>query len=254
MKKYYLAGLIAVFGLFTVGCGNQASEKKAKTPTKKQATASQAKKETKASETIKATEMKGQKVKLSTKYGDMVILLYDETPKHRDNFIKLANEGYYDGTLFHRVIKDFMIQGGDPDSKNATPDQRLGVGGPGYTIEAEFIPEFYHKKGALAAARQGDQMNPERRSSGSQFYIVQGKKYTAAELNNMAQRSGAFYTPEQIEVYQTLGGTPFLDTQYTVFGEVIEGMDVIDKIAAVKTGAQNRPVEDLEMTVSLIRD
>jgi peptidyl-prolyl cis-trans isomerase B (cyclophilin B) len=149
-------------------------------------------------------------------------------------------------------MKDFMIQGGDPDSKNAQPGQRLGVGGPGYTIEAEFNPAFYHKKGALAAARQGDQMNPERRSSGSQFYLVQGKKYTAAELNQIAKRTGAFYTPEQITVYQTIGGTPFLDTQYTVFGEVVEGLEVIDKIAAVNTGAMNRPAEDIEMTLTLI--
>lgn len=254
MKKYLLAGLVILFGLFIMGCNNQSTEKKAKTPTKKQATTSQAKKENKAVETIGPTEINGQKVKISTKYGDMIVVLYDETPKHRDNFVKLANEGFYDGTLFHRVMKDFMIQGGDPDSKNATPDQRLGVGGPGYTIEAEFNPEFYHKKGALAAARQGDQVNPERRSSGSQFYLVQGKKYTATELNRFAQQTGAFYTAEQINVYQTLGGTPFLDTQYTVFGEVVDGMDVIDKIAAVSTSAQNRPVEDLEMTVSLINE
>jgi peptidyl-prolyl cis-trans isomerase B (cyclophilin B) len=254
MKKYYLGGLIVVFGLFIMGCSNQSTEKKAKTPTRQQATTSQANKGPKVTETIQPTETKGQKVKLSTKYGDMIIVLYDETPKHRDNFIKLINEGFYDGTLFHRVIKDFMVQGGDPDSKNAAPDKRLGVGGPGYTIEAEFNPAFYHKKGALAAARQGDQTNPERRSSGSQFYIVQGKKYTAAELNQMAKRSGAFYTPEQIKVYQTIGGTPFLDTQYTVFGEVVEGIDVIDKIAAVRTGAMNRPAEDIEMTLTLINN
>ncbi len=256
MKKFYLAGLFVIFGLYILGCGNQSAEKKpnTKTPTKQLDTTSQARKEAKVAETIKPAENKGQKVKLSTRYGDMVILLYHETPKHHNNFVKLVDDGFYNGTLFHRVIKDFMIQGGDPDSKNAKPNQRLGIGGPGYTIEAEFNPEFYHKKGALAAARQGDQTNPERRSSGSQFYIVQGKQYTAAELNKMAQRSGAFYTPEQIKVYQTVGGTPFLDTQYTVFGEVIDGMDVIDKIAIVNTGAQNRPVEDLEMTLTLIEE
>ena len=194
----------------------------------------------------------GQKVKLSTKFGDMTLLLYDETPQHRDNFLKLVREGYYNGTLFHRVIRDFMIQGGDPDSKGAAPGQRLGSGGPGYTIPAEFNPAFIHKKGALSAARQGDQVNPQRRSSGSQFYIVQGRKTTAAELNNVAQQTGAFYTPEQIEVYQNIGGTPFLDTQYTVFGEVISGLDVIDKIAAVPTAPGDRPLDDVSMTMTII--
>jgi len=182
----------------------------------------------------------------------MTILLYDETPKHRDNFIKLVKDGFYNGTLFHRVIRDFMIQGGDPESKGAAPKQRLGTGGPGYTIEAEFRPEFIHKKGALSAARQGDQVNPEKRSSGSQFYIVQGKKATADELNRISSQTGAFYTADQIKTYQQIGGTPFLDNQYTVFGEVIEGLDVIDKIAAVKTRPGDRPVEDLEMTMTLI--
>ncbi|OQX76640.1 MAG: hypothetical protein B6D64_09515 [Bacteroidetes bacterium 4484_276] len=254
MKKYFLAGLIIVFGLFILGCNNQSTEKKpkARTAKKEQTTTKQAKADTKSDDAKKTVEQKGQKVKLSTRYGDMVLILYDETPKHRDNFIKLVNEGFYNGTLFHRVIKDFMIQGGDPDSKNAKPGQRLGTGGPGYTIEAEFHPGFYHKKGALAAARQGDQVNPEKRSSGSQFYIVQGKKTSAAELNNLAQRTGAIYTPEQINVYQEIGGTPFLDTQYTVFGEVIDGMEVIDKIASVNTGASNRPAEDVKITLTLI--
>ncbi|MCF8366182.1 MAG: peptidylprolyl isomerase [Bacteroidales bacterium] len=196
----------------------------------------------------------GQKAIISTKFGDMTILLYDETPKHRDNFIKLIKDGFYDGTLFHRVIRDFMIQGGDPDSKNAAPGQRLGSGGPGYTIEAEFNPEFIHKKGALSAARMGDQVNPKKESSGSQFYIVQGKKATADELNRMAPRTGAIYTTDQIKTYQTIGGTPFLDNQYTVFGEVIEGLDVIDQIAAVKTQPGDRPVEDVKMTIKLIEE
>lgn len=195
---------------------------------------------------------KSQKAVISTSLGDMTIILYDETPIHRDNFIKLIKEGYYDGTLFHRVIKDFMVQGGDPDSKNAAPNQPLGMGGPDYTLAAEFHPEFFHKKGALAAARQGDQTNPERRSSGSQFYIVQGKKITRAELNNIASRGGVFYTPEQIKIYENIGGTPFLDQQYTVFGEVTIGLDVIDKIANVQTGGGNRPVNDLKMTIRLI--
>jgi len=245
MKKHLLAGLTIMLGLFIMGCNNQSLKEKYLERAAKQ------EKPTNIT-AKKPTERKGQKAKISTKYGEMVVLLYDETPQHRDNFIKLVNEGFYDGTLFHRVMKDFMIQGGDPDSRDAKPNQPLGRGGPGYTIEAEIVPEFYHKKGALAAARQPDQVNPEKRSSGSQFYIVQGKRYTAAELNQYAKRSGAMYTSEQIKAYQTIGGTPFLDTDYTVFGEVVDGIEVIDKIAAVKTSAQNRPFEDIEMTVTLI--
>ncbi len=272
MKKLILSVSVAVFMLFALGgCKNATTEHKTEGKTVKKEQVKAGKKsdkikenkqsavsvttpagETKPiAETTEPVTKKGQKVKISTEYGDMIVLLYDDTPKHRDNFIKLTKEGYYNGTLFHRVIKDFMIQGGDPDSKNAKPGQRLGMGGPGYTIPAEFNPEHIHKKGALAAARKGDQMNPEKRSSGSQFYIVEGKKYSAPELNNMTKRTHAIYTPGQIKTYQTIGGTPFLDMQYTVFGEVIEGLDVIDKIASVKTGAGNRPVKDIRMTVTL---
>jgi peptidyl-prolyl cis-trans isomerase B (cyclophilin B) len=196
----------------------------------------------------------GPKVLISTPFGDMTAVLYDETPQHRDNFLKLAREGFYDGTLFHRVIRGVMIQGGDPDSRGAAPNQRLGMGGPGYTIPAEFHPDLIHKKGALAAARRGGPQNPEKRSSGSQFYIVQGKTHTAAELNRIASGTGAFYTGEQIQIYQQLGGTPNLDTEYTVFGEVIDGIEVIDKIAAVKTAPGDRPVEDVEMTVKILEE
>jgi len=193
------------------------------------------------------------KVKLSTSYGDMVIKLYNETPKHRDNFIKLAKEGYYNDMLFHRVIKDFMIQGGDPDSKNAKPGQMLGQGGPGYTVPAEFRTGLYHKKGALAAARQADQVNPTKASSGSQFYVVQGKKYTDGELAQIEKSYGMVFTEEQKKTYREVGGTPFLDNNYTVFGEVIEGMDVIEKIAAVKTSPQsNRPVDDVKMKITIV--
>ncbi|HRV53266.1 MAG TPA: peptidylprolyl isomerase [Bacteroidia bacterium] len=191
-------------------------------------------------------------VEISTDFGTMKFKLYNETPKHRDNFIKLAKEGFYNGTLFHRVIKDFMIQGGDPQSKNAAPDVMLGNGGPGYTIPAEFNSKLIHKKGALAAARLGDQVNPQKASSGSQFYIVQGKPMTAAELNMMAARKKITYTPEQIKTYETEGGTPFLDMDYTVFGEMISGMDVLEKIAAVATNPQNRPLQDVKMTVKVI--
>lgn len=187
-------------------------------------------------------------VVISTDYGDMKIKLYDETPLHRDNFIKLAKEGFFDGLLFHRVIPQFMIQGGDPTSKDARPGQQLGAGGPGYTIPAEFNSNFIHKKGALSAARQGDQVNPKRASSGSQFYVVQGRTASAQEL----KRGGIQYTDEQIKIYEEQGGTPFLDGQYTVFGEVVEGLDVIDKIAAVRTAPGDRPMEDVKFTVKVI--
>jgi len=191
-------------------------------------------------------------VKIETSYGNMVVKLYNETPLHRDNFLKLVKEGTYNGVLFHRVINQFMIQGGDPNSRNAKPGQMLGDGDLGYTIPAEFVPGLYHKKGALAAARQADQVNPEKRSSSCQFYIVQGNKWDAEKLKMVEQRSGRKYSKEQAEVYATLGGTPFLDGDYTVFGEVVEGMDVIDKIAAVQCGPMDRPLEDVKMKMTII--
>ena len=243
-------------------------------------------------------------VRISTNYGDIVVRLYDETPEHRDNFLKLAREGYYDSTLFHRVIKDFMIQGGDPDSKGAPAGKHLGTGGPEYTLPAEFVyPQYFHKRGVLSAARQGDQVNPERRSSGSQFYIVWGKKYTEYELKQLAtqldgqrgqqifnglaaqhrdsiqamyqrgdnkglmelqnrlaaetdkilkETPGFTFTPEQTEAYTKVGGTPFLDNQYTVFGEVVEGLDVVEKIQKVATGSADRPKEDVVMTMTVL--
>jgi len=200
------------------------------------------------------SDEKEQLVKISTDYGDMVIKLYNETPKHRDNFIKLAKEGFYNGTIFHRVIKSFMIQGGDPESKNAVAGAMYGNGGPGYTIPAEFNKNLFHKKGALAAARLGDGQNPEKASSGSQFYIVQGKKYSNLEINTLEQRMGIKIPSKQKEAYMTVGGTPFLDRNYTVFGEVIEGMDVIDKIAAVKTLPGDRPEKDVKITVTVIEE
>lgn len=193
------------------------------------------------------------KVLISTSQGEIKLKLYNETPKHRDNFIKLVKEGFYDNTLFHRVISNFMIQGGDPESKNAKKGQALGNGGPGYTIPAEFNNKFIHKKGALSAARMGDGVNPKKESSGSQFYIVQGKKTTKNELDRMSTRTGAVYTEEQIKEYETKGGTPFLDMNYTVFGEVIEGFDVIDKIAAVEKSRGDRPVEDIKMTMKIVK-
>ena len=235
---------------------------------------------------------------IQTTEGDITVRLYDQTPQHRDNFLKLAAEGYYDGTLFHRVIRDFMIQGGDPDSIGAPAGKSLGVGGPDYTIEAEILPELFHKRGALCAARQGDEVNPTKRSSGSQFYIVWGKKYSEGELRQMdkqlqmQQEQSVFNSlvtknrdlilklrrerdraglsalqdellaethavcasmpkpqlgAEQKQAYSTIGGTPFLDGQYTVFGEVEEGLDVVGKIQEVATGRGDRPVADVKV-------
>lgn len=201
----------------------------------------------------------GDRVKISTPLGDMVVILYDECPEHKANFLKLAGEGYYNDLLFHRVIKDFMIQGGDPKSKGADASARLGNGGPGYTVPAEFNPKFVHKKGALCAARQGDGANPEKRSSGSQFYIVHGKKQTAQGLVGLERQISSTtgklfkYTDDQIAAYTDNGGTPFLDMNYTVFGEVVSGLDVIDKIAVVQTRPGDRPAEDVSMKMEIIK-
>ncbi len=181
---------------------------------------------------------------IKTQYGDIEIELYDNTPQHRDNFIKLAKDHFFDSTLFHRVIPGFMIQGGDPDSKHADSGKMLGNGDVGYKIPAEFVASNFHKRGALAAARDN---NPEKASSGCQFYIVVGKKYTDEELNMMEQRTGMKYTPEQREVYKTEGGTPFLDNNYTVFGEVTKGMDIVDKIVNQARDQYDRPREDQRM-------
>ncbi len=189
-------------------------------------------------------------VELSTSFGNMVIELYNNTPLHRDNFVKLVEEGFYDDLLFHRVISGFMIQGGDPRSKNAKPDEQLGSGGPGYQVDAEI--KNFHIKGALAAARTSDNVNPKKKSSGSQFYIVQGQKQTKSSLGNMASSKGLNYPPEVLTAYVEQGGTPQLDNEYTVFGQVIKGMEVIDKIAATKTQRGNRPVEDVRMTFKVI--
>lgn len=240
------------------------------------------------------------KVKIETTLGDITVRLYDETPIHRDNFVKLVKEGYYDGTLFHRVIKDFMIQGGDPDSKGAPAGKMLGVGGPDYTLEAEIKDNLYHKRGALAAARQGDEVNPERRSSGSQFYIVWGQVYKENQLNQLGKQirmqkvQDAFndlakarreeimqmrrernraglqelqdqliaeaenkvgkqgLTDQQMQLYTTVGGTPHLDGQYTVFGEVEEGLNVVEQIQNTATGRADRPTNDIDMRMTII--
>ncbi|GAB4494579.1 MAG: hypothetical protein OHK0019_21300 [Saprospiraceae bacterium] len=190
-------------------------------------------------------------VEIETEFGTMTAELYNSTPKHRDNFIKLAEEGYYNDLLFHRVINGFMIQGGDPDSRNAPPGKALGMGGPSYQIPAEFVDSLFHVKGALAAARTN---NPEKKSSGSQFYIVQGGGPVKEEMLNQIEAMKNFhYTPEQRAAYLQLGGTPHLDRDYTVFGRVIKGLDVIDKIAAVKTAPGDRPVQDVKMKMRVIK-
>ena len=243
-------------------------------------------------------------VKLETTMGNITVALYNETPKHRDNFIKLVKEGVYDSTLFHRVIKQFMIQAGDPDSKNASDTAMLGSGDVGYTIPAEFNPKFFHKKGVLAAARQGDDVNPEKASSGCQFYTVTGRKFTEPQLLGMEnkineQREEALFdslarqhmkeiykmrkagdnagllelqdtleaqareladkeekfrfTPEQIKAYSTVGGAPHLDGSYTVFGEVTEGMEVVENIEIAKTNRADRPVENIRILKASIQ-
>jgi cyclophilin family peptidyl-prolyl cis-trans isomerase len=241
-------------------------------------------------------------VTIKTSHGDMVAILYDETPKHKVNFIKLAKEKFYDSLIFHRVMEEFMIQGGDPDSKKAKPGQPLGSGGPGYTIDAEFVPKYCHEKGALSAARVPDNANPKKASSGSQFYIVQGTKVSEAELKtDQAKLQSSFQqyfqnpanrpdydtlmkyyqkndmkgyqnciiglkpkvesslginldkaiAPERLAAYTTIGGAPHLDDDYTVFGKVIKGLEVIDKIAALPKDQRNRPLEDIRMFVTV---
>lgn len=186
-------------------------------------------------------------VEMATNYGKIVLKLYNDTPLHRDNFIKLVSDGTYEGLLFHRVIEKFMIQGGDPDSRQAEPGKMLGEGDLGYKIPAEFRTNRFHKRGALAAAREGDEVNPNKESSSSQFYIVQGRVWSDGDLDRMSQQMGLTFTSEQRKVYTTEGGTPHLDGSYTVFGEVVEGMDVVDKIAAAKRDRFDRPLEDIRI-------
>lgn len=189
-------------------------------------------------------------VEIETDFGTMTAELYNDTPKHRDNFVKLAEEGYYNDLLFHRVISGFMIQGGDPQSRNAPAGKQLGMGGPSYQVPAEFVDSLFHIKGALAAARTN---NPEKKSSGSQFYIVQGGPVKEEVLNQIEGMKGFHYNPEQRKEYLELGGTPHLDRDYTVFGRVIKGLDIIDKIAATQTGQADRPVKDVKMKIRVIK-
>jgi len=183
------------------------------------------------------------KVKLVTSEGVIVLKLFENTPVHRENFIKLVHKGFYDSTSFHRVIQDFMIQGGDPQSKPSSGTNQVGSGGPGYTLEAELNKGHIHKKGALAAARQGDQINPQKRSSGSQFYIVVGRKYPKQYMSKFEEDNGLEYTETQKDTYEKLGGTPHLDGGYTVFGEVIQGLPIVEQISKVSTGNGDRPLK-----------
>lgn len=203
---------------------------------------------------VSCSSKKDYRVRMYTTAGNIDLLLYNETPAHRDNFVRLVEEAVYDSLLFHRVIKDFMIQGGDPTSKNAPRGAMLGEGDLGYKVAAEIMPSMhFHKRGALAAAREGDDVNPEKASSASQFYIVWGQVFTAEQLQQMRdfynRRTGDTIplTPQQIEVYTTIGGTPHLDGGYTVFGEVVEGLDVVETIQNVRCDAADRPLEDVRI-------
>ena len=191
---------------------------------------------------------KDEVVTIQTNMGTIRVILFDETPKHKANFLKLTKDKFYDGLLFHRVIDDFMIQGGDPNSRNAKPDDMLGKGDNGYKIPAEFSPKLFHQKGALAAARDN---NPAKESSGCQFYIVQGRKWSKNDLNKQAARAARKLTDSQRKVYEEIGGTPHLDGAYTVFGQVIDGMEVIDKIGAVEKDERDRPEKDVSMKMSV---
>jgi len=197
------------------------------------------------------------RVEIRSTAGTLVVELFNETPRHRDNFIKLVKDGAYDSLLFHRVIPAFMVQGGDPDSKRATAGTVLGNGGPGYTVPAEIVPGLIHRRGALAAARQGDQVNPERNSSGSQFYIVHGKTFQPRELDMLVQRSARLgtpisYTPEQQAAYATEGGAPHLDGAYTVFGQLVDGFEVLDAIAAQPCDPRDRPLTDIRFFMRVL--
>ncbi len=298
MFKNYLAAAALLLGLSACGTGKSAEEGNADGNDSIKA------KETMATN-YNPADTNSVKVEVETTLGSFTVLLYGDTPRHRDNFVKLVKEGYYNGTLFHRVINEFMVQAGDPDSKTAAPGQQLGAGGPDYTIDAEFVfPKHFHKRGALAAARQGDQVNPTKASSGSQFYIVTGKKVSEGELasmekyleqsaiqtrfmelaqprmdevramqakgdnagleklqNELVAEAQAYVaehpvkiTDEMKQAYTTVGGTPHLDNNYTVFGEVIKGMETVDKIEKVETDRGDRPKEDVRIISMKIVD
>jgi peptidylprolyl isomerase/peptidyl-prolyl cis-trans isomerase B (cyclophilin B) len=198
--------------------------------------------------TVCADNENETKVLIDTDFGKITVVLYNETPQHRDNFIKLVNEHKYNGVLFHRVIKQFMIQAGDITSVNAPADKKLGTGDLGYTVPAEIVyPKYFHKAGQLSAARQSDETNPTRASSATQFYIVTGKHYTDHELNKMEKETGKKLTPEEREAYKTEGGAPHLDGAYTIFGKVVKGMKVVHKIELLETDGNDRPRKNVKI-------
>ena len=198
-------------------------------------------------------ETRQVRVMITTSYGSMVLTLYNKTPLHRDNFVSLVKKHFFDSLLFHRVIKDFMIQGGDPESRHAKQGQQLGEGSLKYTIPAEFDTALFHKKGAVAAAREADADNPQKRSSSTQFYIVEGKTFTDGEMDNMEDKLKTKIPENHRRVYRTIGGTPFLDMNYTVFGEVTSGLDVIDKIASVPKDDNDRPLQNIPMKITMLK-
>ena len=246
---FFLLLCAAILG---VGCSFSNASKSRSAAEEANANASDDQTETVQETTTERNMDELTKVVFKTSMGNITIALYDNTPLHKENFLKLVSEDYYNGVLFHRIIQGFMIQTGDPDSKGAPTGKMLGNGGPDYTIPAEFRKENYHKRGAVAAARQGDNVNPTKASSGSQFYIVDGKPFTKEQLNQITMAYGTTFTDEQTEVYTTVGGAPFLDMQYTVFGEVVEGMDVVDKIAAQKKDRFDRPFNDIKIISTTI--
>ncbi|MDB5227555.1 MAG: peptidylprolyl isomerase [Bacteroidota bacterium] len=244
MKKiiFILLTLFAAFTMFAKNANGEGNGKTAKSKPPKTTT------EKKDSPPIKVnSKMDTSKyVVISTDYGDIRIRLYDETPLHRDNFVKLAKQGFFDSTLFHRIIPSFMIQGGDPDSKKAAAGQPLGSGDVGYRVPAEFNKNLIHKRGVLAAARDG---NPQKASSGCQFYITQGRKYSEEELQQFISRKGNIWTEDQKKIYKEIGGTPMLDQDYTVFGEVVSGIETVDKILQEPRDGNDRPYKDIRMKV-----
>jgi cyclophilin family peptidyl-prolyl cis-trans isomerase len=198
-------------------------------------------------------EAKQKKVMITTDYGTIILELYNKTSLHRDNFIKLVKQHFYDSLLFHRVIKGFMIQGGDPESKHAKEGQLLGEGSLKYTIPAELDTSLFHKKGALAAAREADADNPQKRSSSTQFYIVDGRTYSDAQMDKVEEKVHIKIPENHRIIYSTIGGDPFLDMNYTVFGEVVSGLDVIDKIANTPTDENNRPLKNIRMKITFVK-
>jgi len=244
MNRFIAIGLF-ITSFFLINTAD--AQVKKRTPVKK--TAAKVKKPAPKTDTAVLVKEQFTRVKISTDLGEIVVRLYNKTPKHRDNFIKLVTEHTYDSTLFHRVINGFMIQGGDPNSKHANPGEMLGNGDVGYTIPAEFDSSLYHKRGALCAARTD---NPEKASSGCQFYIVQGRKISDGELDNIGMSRNIRYTSAQRMTYKMNGGTPQLDMNYTVFGEVESGMDVVDKIALAPRDNYNRPITDIRMHMAIL--